>query len=236
MNKTIKNWRPLIIPDLHLPAEHPKALQFCQDLYDEWRCNDVIFMGDVSDFHAISFHVKNPDLSGPGDEYDIVREKINTWKAAFPKATVILGNHDLRPFRLGRTVSIPDRLIKSPKELWDTSKWEWILEAVINRVYFIHNAGGGIYPAINKAKNLGISVVCGHTHSNAGIHWTASPLHRFFGMNVGCLIDIDRLQFEYGQVHLNRPILGAGVIIKDIPYFEVMPCGKEEKYYKGNKL
>jgi len=225
--------RTLIIPDLHLPAEHPKAIRFCQDMYDLWKCNSVIFIGDISDLHAISFHTKNPDLPGAGDEYDSVKEKVKTWYKAFPKAIVILGNHDLRPFRLGRTVNIPDRLIRSPKELWETPNWEWVPEHIADDIYYIHNGGGGLYPAINKAKSMGMSVICGHTHTNAGIHWVASPRHRFFGMNVGCIIDIDRMQFEYGQNYTYRPILGVGIVVNGTPYYEVMPIGKGEKYYKG---
>ena len=223
----------LIIPDLHIPAEHPKSLQFCRDMYNEWSCNEVVFIGDVSDFHAISFHTKNPDLPSAGDEYDMVRNRIKPWVSSFPKATVVYGNHDLRGFRLGRTVNIPDRLIRSPKELWETKKWTWVHEYIKDDMYFIHNGGGGLYPAINRAKSMGMSVICGHTHTNAGVHWVASPLHRFFGMNVGCLIDIDKMQFEYGQHYTYRPILGVGIIKNGTPYYEVMPCGQGEKYHKG---
>jgi len=225
----------LIPGDLHIPAHHPKYLQFCKDLYDEWNCDKVVMVGDIPDWQAISAHDKHPDLPSAGDEYELIQKKIKPWYDAFPNATVMIGNHDDRPFRLGRTVNLSDRLIKDQNTLWKTPKWKWLYETIIDGVYYFHGTGhGGLYPSINKAKSLGMSVVMGHCHYAAGIWWTASPVQRFFGMNVGCGIDIDKLQFLYGINHIRRPILAAGVVLDGIPYLEIMPCGKNERYYKGD--
>jgi len=48
--------RVLAIGDTHCPWERKGYLQFCQDLYWQWECNTVVFIGDVADLHAISFH------------------------------------------------------------------------------------------------------------------------------------------------------------------------------------
>ena len=109
-------------------------------------------------------------------------------------------------------------------------------ELIIDNVYYHHGTGsGGLYPALNKAKNMGMSVISGHTHASSGIWWLASPRHRFFGMNVGCGIDVDQLAFDYGRNHVRKPILSAGIVLDGIPYLEIMPCSKGERYYKGNK-
>jgi len=223
----------LVIGDLHIPAQHPKYLQFCQDLYDEWQCDKVISIGDVVDWQAISVHDKHPDLPNTGEEYELIQAAIKPWYDSFPDAIVTTGNHDSRPFRLGRTVNLSDRLIKDQNTLWKTPRWKWVPEIVVDGVYYHHGMGAsGQYPAFNKAKSMGMSVVSGHVHASAGIWWSASPLTRFFGMNVGCGIDIHKLQFEYGINYNRRPILAAGVVIKGTPYLEIMPCGKEEEYHK----
>lgn len=223
----------LVIGDVHEPASHPKYLRFCKDLRDEWECDKVVFIGDVADWQAISFHAKHPGLPNTGDEFKLIKKKVKPWYDAFPDAKIMIGNHDDRPFRLGRSVNIADELIKDQNTLWGTPKWEWIYETVIDDVYYFHGTGhGGLYPSINKAKSIGMSVVMGHCHSVCGIWWTASPIKRFFGMNVGCGIDINKMQFEYGINHIRRPILAAGVVLGGIPYLEVMPCGPGEKYHK----
>lgn len=226
----------LAIGDIHEPASHPRYLQFCKDLQDEWQCDKVIMMGDIMDWEAISFHAKHPSLPSAGDEYKLTREKVQLWYDAFPNAEIMIGNHDDRPFRLGRTVNIPDELIKDQNTLWQTPRWKWKYETVLDGVYYFHgNKHGGLYPAINKARSMGMSVVMGHVHVAAGVWWSASPLKRFFGMNIGCGIDIDKMQFEYGKNHIRRPILGAGVILDGIPYHEIMPVGPGEKYHKRKK-
>lgn len=226
----------LVIGDIHEPAAHPKYLRFCQDLQEEWECDRVIMIGDIMDWEAISFHSKNPHLPSAGDEYKLTRRQVQKWYKAFPDAEIMIGNHDDRPFRLGRTVNIPDELIKDQNTLWQTPKWRWMYEKVFESVYYFHGTGhGGLYPAINKAKSIGMSVVMGHCHSVAGYQWTASPIKRFFGMSTGCGIDIDKMQFEYGKNHIRRPILGAGLVLDGKPYHEIMPCGKGERYYKHKK-
>jgi hypothetical protein len=36
--------RVLVIPDLHLPVSHHKALDFCVDIYNRYECDTVVFM------------------------------------------------------------------------------------------------------------------------------------------------------------------------------------------------
>ena len=50
--------RILVIGDLHLPAEREDYLQFCRDLKKKYKTNMTVFIGDVIDHHAISFHNK----------------------------------------------------------------------------------------------------------------------------------------------------------------------------------
>lgn len=226
--------RILIIGDSHCPADHPKYLDFCLDLYDEWGCGEVIHIGDVVDFNSISFHAKNPELSGPKDEYELALECVQKWYKYFPKLTVTIGNHDERTFRKAASVDIPAFFLRDYNEIWKTPGWNWAYDTIVDDIYYYHGTGnGGLYPAFNKARSMGMSVVSGHTHAAAGIWWSASPLQRFFGMNVGCGIDVDQLAFDYGRHYPRKPIISVGVVLDGMPYLEVCPIGKGEKYYKG---
>lgn len=227
--------RVLTIGDPHEPVAHPGYLSFCQDLYYEWDCDTVVILGDITDNHAISFHAAHPECPGPATEADLTLLKIQKWYQAFPNAKVCIGNHDERPGRLVESVKIPQRkFLRSYSELWETPKWDWQFDHIIDNVYYFHGtARGGIHPAWNTMKDMLMSVVMGHLHSCAGVKWLANPLQRTFAMDVGCGIDIDAFQFAYGKHIKKRPILAAGVVLDGVPYHEIMPCGVGEKYHKS---
>ncbi|GAF71543.1 unnamed protein product, partial [marine sediment metagenome] len=100
-----------------------------------------------------------------------------------------------------------------------------------DNVCYFHGTGfSGIHPAWNALNGKLMSVVMGHCHSRAGIKWLATPTQRIFGMDVGTGIDSKAWQFVYGKHLKFRPILSCGVVINGMPYLEVMPCAKGEKY------
>jgi predicted phosphodiesterase len=226
----------LIIPDLHNPVSRKGALQFCQDIYEAWDCNKVVFIGDVVDWSAISFHANNPEAPGPHDEYELAYQHVQKWYKAFPKATVVIGNHDSRPQRIAESVNIPRKFIRDYSDLWKTPKWKWVHHEIIDEVYYCHGhkKGGGKTPAWNLACKMGMSVVCGHWHSRGGINWSANPLRRWFGMDVGCLIDDNAYAFVYAAEQPARSILGCGVVLDGVPYHEIMRCGRGELYHDSN--
>ena len=226
--------RILVVGDLHCPAEHPAYLQFCQDLYDQWDCNQVVFIGDIVDHHAISFHAANPHCPGPEDEFKLAKESIHKWYDVFPEAKVCLGNHDLRILRLAESVKIPARYIKDHSQTWDTPGWEWDYDFLMDNVIYFHGEGvSGIHPAWNAINKKMKSVVMGHCHSRAGVKLMTTRHERFFGMDTGCGICPDAWQFAYGKNHLVRPAIAAGVVIDGHPYSEFMPCGPGEKYHRS---
>jgi len=223
--------RVLVIGDLHEPVSHPAYLQFCKDLYKKWKCNRVVFIGDIVDWHAISSWVKEPNCPGPKDEYKLAKPKVQKWYKTFPKAKVCIGNHDERPERLAKSVSIPANFLKNYNVLWGTDGWQWDYEFIIDGVYYFHGTGqGGIHPAWNVASKMLMSVVMGHCHSKAGVKWRVNPYQRIFSMDVGCGIDVKAWQFVYGKHCKDRPVLSAGIVINGIPYHEIMPISKKEKY------
>ena len=99
--------RILAVGDLHCPVERKNYLQFCIDLYIEWNCDQVVFIGDLVDWSAISFHLCNPEGHSPNDEFKLALNSIQKWYEIFPNATVVIGNHDARPKRVAESVNIP---------------------------------------------------------------------------------------------------------------------------------
>ena len=226
--------RVLVIGDLHEPYCHPAYFAFVRDLGKQYRCNRTVFIGDVVDWHSISFHAKHPAAPGPEDEYGLARKAVKRWRKAFPKATVCIGNHDQRVIRLAETVNIPEGMLRSYKDIWDTPTWDWVDNTIIDGVYYFHGTGtSGAHPAYNSMQKHLMSVVQGHNHSASGVKWRANPERRIFGMDVGCGVDQKRMAFAYGQNQILRSILSAAVVIDGIPALHIMPCGAGEKYSRG---
>ena len=227
--------RILCVGDLHCPVQRVGYLEFCKDLYEEWDCNEVVFIGDIVDWSAISFHANNPEAPGPVDEYKLALSETQKWYKAFKKnTTVIIGNHDARPRRVAESVSIPAKFIRNYADIWETPEWNWVQSVVIDDVFYCHGhgKGGGNSPAWNLSKKMGMSVCMGHHHSRGGVFWSANPLRRWFGCDVGCGIDDKAYAFAYAKEQPLRSILSAAVILDGIPYHEVLPCGKGEKYHQ----
>lgn len=223
--------RVLVVGDLHELATHPMYLKFTKDIQRKYGTRRTVLIGDVVDWHAVSFYPKEPNCPGPMDEYEQTKFKVQRWYKAYPNALVCIGNHDERPDRLSKSVSIPEVCLKSYNDLWGTPNWTWEFEHVIDNVCYFHGTGfGGIHPAWNALNGKLMSVVMGHCHSRAGIKWLATPTQRIFGMDVGTGIDSKAWQFVYGKHLKFRPILSCGVVINGTPYLEIMPCAKGEKY------
>lgn len=228
--------RILIIPDLHEPSSRKGALDFCRDLRRKYKTAHTIFIGDVVDWHSISFHTAHPEMPGPKDEFKLAYKNIQKWYKAFPKADVVLGNHDRRIIRLAESVKIPARFIRTYGETWETPNWTWADDFIYDEVFYTHGdgAGSGLYPAFNLVRKMGLSCVLGHHHSAGGVKWLVNPLRRMFGMDVGSLIDDKAMAFAYGSRKILRSVLSAAVVIDGTPHHIVMPCGKGEKYWDKN--
>jgi len=216
--------RVLVIGDLHLPAERENYLSFCKSIKKKYRTNTTIFIGDVVDHHAISFHSKHPEAEAAQQEYALVMERLKIWKKCFQEARVCIGNHDERVHRLAAASGIPSMYLKDYQEVYGTPNWKWGYEFIIDKVFYTHGTGSsGMTPAMNIARTRLESVVSGHVHSVAGINWTCGPNDKkILGFNVPNGIDRPHKLMYCGRNFLKKPVNGAGVVIDGSPYMEIM--------------
>jgi len=217
--------RVLAIGDIHAPCEKKGYLEFCKDIYRQWGCDTVVFVGDVVDHHNVSQWEPEPDSPGPKAEADLAALAIEKWKGAFPVATVCTGNHDERVLRAAKKSNIPRaRFIRTYAESWETPTWNWVYEHKIDGVYYFHGDGyAGIHPSYNAARQMSVSVVMGHIHTAGGIKWLVNPNQRWFGMDTGCGIDRKKYAFYYSKRMKRLPVISCGVVIDGTPYHEIMP-------------
>ena len=214
----------LVIPDLHYPAARDGHLDFLSETYEAWGCTETVMIGDLVDNTALSFHLKNPRLKDPMREYDKARKDIDKLTTRFPKATMLMGNHDANPYRWCMEVGIPEEFMRSPKDLWGLpDQWQVVErfgQHVIDDVIYQHGDRGRASALLN-AKDEFKSCVQGHHHSKAGVQFFANKHTRIFGMQVGCLVDHKSLCQDYGKKFTSKPILGCGVVLQGTtPIFE----------------
>jgi len=201
----------LVIGDLHEPFCLNEYLDFCVDQYKKYNCNQVIFIGDIIDNHYSSYHETSADGMGGAQELDLSIKRISRWYHAFPKATVIIGNHDRMIMRKAQTSAIPSKWIKSYKEVLEVPNWNFVERFEQDGVQYIHGEGGQAY---TKCKADLMNTVQGHLHTLAGCQHFVGRKFRVFGMQIGCGIDFTSYAMAYAK-YGKKPAIGCGVVLNN---------------------
>ncbi len=203
----------LVVADLHVPFHHKDYLPFCKRIHKAFKCTRVVFIGDIVDNNAISYHDHDPDGWSPADEMGEADKHLKDWFKTFPKAYVCRGNHDSLVDRKGKTMGLPRRCFKPFREMWKLPKgWVDDFAFRLDDVIYEHGAKYGQYMYIRAAIDNFMSTVTGHSHSSAGVGWIANERNLFFGMGVGCGIDRHKYAFAYGRAMKRKPIVGCGIV------------------------
>ena len=208
-NLNKKERRILIIGDLHAPFTLEGYLEHCQEVYSNFNCNQVIYIGDILDNHAFSYHEPDPNGLSAGNELIKAKTFIKDWYKAFPVADVLIGNHDRMAARKAMTGGVPSAWIKSYNDVLGTPKWNWCETIVYDNVLFEHGEGG---QAARKAQNNMMSSVCGHTHTSAYVQWFVGKKFKVFGMQIGCGVDSTSYAAAYAR-NFKKQAIGCGVVI-----------------------
>lgn len=218
--------RVLIIGDTHCPCMVDGYLDFLLETEAAWECDRVVHIGDLVDNCALSFHLKKPQQKDPIAEFEAAKVQIEALVEAFPHSDLLLGNHDVLPYRWAKEVGIPEEMMRDFASIfllpstWAVHPRYHQLE--IDDVIYQHGDRGR-NSAILNAKAEFRSVVQGHHHSKAGIEFTANLRSRIFGMQVGCGADWRHAQQDYGIRYSAKPIIGCGIVLDGTtPIFEPM--------------
>ena len=199
----------LVIGDLHCPFDLDEYLDFCKEQYVKYACNEVVFIGDVIDNHYSSYHETDADGLGGGEELDFAIKRIARWYEAFPKATIIIGNHDRLIMRKAQTSAIPKKWIKSYKEVLEVPKWNFKVSYELDNVQYLHGEGG---TARTKCRADLMNTVQGHLHTQCYTENYVGKNFRIFGMQVGCGIDFSSYSFAYAKAG-RKPSISCSVVL-----------------------
>lgn len=216
--------RVLVIPDLQCPFEHKDALPFMSAVADAVEPTSVVCIGDSMDAHALSRWAHDPDGYSAGHEYQSALAHLHPWYDRFPIVKEVISNHNERIAKRVFDAGIPRAMMKTYEDVmeypegWSIHPW-----VEVGGVLYEHgHAHGGMYAARNAAACNGQSTVIGHHHSHGSVFYIANRKRMIFGMNVGCLIDINAYAFAYAAESKFKPTLGCGVVLHGVPYFVPM--------------
>lgn len=208
----------LVIGDLHLPFTLEGYLEHCIETYYKHNCNEVVFIGDIIDNHASSYHETDPDGYSAGQELKLAIQQVKNWYQAFPKATIIIGNHDRLIMRKAYSSGLSKLWIKDYAEVLGTPGWNFTESIEIDDVLYIHGEGG---TARQRARRDLQSVVQGHLHTQAYVDWVVGSKFKIFGCQVGCGIDHKTYAMTYAK-EFAKPAIGCAVILNGKTVFNEM--------------
>lgn len=225
----------MAIGDLHYPFAHTDHLDFLKAVKKLYKPTQIVCMGDELDVAAISNYDPNPDGYSPGQEIEAALKEMDKLYAVFPQVKVCTSNHTARPYKRASKVGIPSMFLKSYAEWLQAPKgWSWHDNIEIDGVLYNHGEGySGRNAAIDFAKENRQSGVIGHIHSFAGIQFTANQKTLIWGMNVGCLIDVDQYAFLYAKHSKAKPVLGVGIVDRGVPIFIPMVLDAKNGRWTG---
>jgi len=222
--KDIVSGNILFVGDLHAPFILDGYLDFCKGLYVKHNCSRVIFIGDLLDQHAMSFHTTDPDGFSAGHELDAAINQIKPWYEAFPNTDVMMGNHDYRIQRQAKGAGLPKRVLLPYKDVIEAPDgWKFHDNDldIGNNILVTH---GSVGDAITRAKDSRSSVIQGHLHTKAYVEWAVSNKDKIFGMQVGCGIDRSSYAMAYAADNAKKPVIASGLLIDGgkLPLVELM--------------
>ena len=241
----IKNDRYLVISDLQVPFEHPKALEFCLRIKKEYGIpkTNILCVGDETDQYFGGQWKKDINAHHTAlSEITESKEKFRPWFDAFPVMRLAISNHGTRWQRKALESDIPSILMRRYEDVIGCPKtWRWQDQWLIKTKYpFLMEHGdrfGGRYPHIDALHVNGISTVIGHHHCIGGVSYHNSKGFDYrdsvgisgWGACAGSLIDFKEYAFQYGHKAKKKPILGCIVVIDDGLRAVYVPLDEQEK-------
>jgi len=232
----MKNKTILVISDTQAPFHHKDTLAFLKHLKAKYKPDEVVHIGDLFDFCALSDYLSDPDGLSAGHELKEAQKFSRELAKIFPKMKILESNHDIRFYKRAFKAGIPRAMMRSYNEVFDAPpSWEWVSSYEVNNMIFVHghqvHAGGGNVPQ-NAIRKYMKNVILGHFHTRFGIDYYANQNDLFFGMCVGSLIDHHSYAFQYQASEVRKPLIGTGVIVNGKPILEPMVLDTKGRWKK----
>jgi len=199
----------LVLSDLQVPFEHPKALAFCKYVKKHYKIPDdqVYNVGDEVDQYWGGLYKKS--ILADHTALQEIQESIKSlrgWYDAFPRMKLCTSNHGDRWIRKSVEADIHPIMLRDYREVLQCPKeWMWKKNWIIGCKHPFMVEHGDDYsgrdPHIQALKDNAISIAIGHHHSKSAIEFIRTKGIDAWASVIGCLIDEERYAFEYAKKH-----------------------------------
>lgn len=207
----------IIIPDLHSPFMVEDYMDFIYHVHKTYEIKRAICIGDIIDGERINFHGSSVDSVPFDRELEDAIKKLAPLYEFYPKVPLVMGNHDLLPYRQATNAGMSEKvvlpfgdLIKAP-EGWSFHK-EIILDGHIK---IVHKAGSGRgkNSALKHLKETFMSTIAGHTHTVGRVDVATTQRDEYvFSCQTGCLIDAEAYGMAYAKDWSHNNAMGCPVL------------------------
>lgn len=210
----------LAIGDLHIPYQHPDAIDWLIALNEKYKFQKIISLGDEIDLHSFSFHTHDPDLLSPGHELEAAIKTLQPLYKEFPTMDICESNHGSLAYRRSKHFGLPARVMRSYGDIISAPKeWKWHFEIRMQlsngqRLLAHHSYGSNILLA---SQRRGDNLLSGHIHNKFSLEHWSNEERTFFAAQTGCLVDDTSLAMAYNKGTVNRPMLGSVAVFDGVP-------------------
>lgn len=200
----------VFVSDIHAPFQDEASIKACLSFIKFWKPTEIIFMGDVVDFYAISRFNKDPNRALQlQKELDIAHHILKRFCQSAPQAKKIFlkGNHEYRLQKYLwsnapelsnlRSLTVPEQLHLKDLGIQYIDNGKITKNGMVIKHGNIVRKFAG-YSAKGEFENCGISGVSAHTH-RLGQYWHTHEGGIFTWIECGCLCDM-KAEYMEGKV------------------------------------
>jgi len=193
----------MIISDLHIPFEDPRAVNIMLKIHQHCRPETVIVNGDMLDFSELSHFTRDKLKDSPIEES--IEETCSLIDKLQRYSTVIyhIGNHEarLQKYLLSNAPEVEhllkfDKLINTelstPIEIVENIGRDTMSKYFNDKLligHFNKALKNSAYTAKALVEQYKMNIIQGHTH-RLGLYYTTGAKRTFIGVEGGCLCDI----------------------------------------------
>lgn len=230
----------MIIGDLHIPFEDPKAIKIMFKIHQHCRPETVIINGDLLDFSELSHFTRNKLDDRPITEsidaavniieklqrystviFHIGNHEIRLQKYLFnnaPELAELISFNDLVNNKLDTKIEFAEMIGRDCMKLYFDDK---LLVGHFNRV-----SRYSAYTAKLLVEDYKVNVVQAHTH-RLGMYFTTGVKETFMGIEGGCLCDV------HPQYVANPNWQSGFLMARDHQNIEIIHINNGEALYHG---
>lgn len=200
----LTNGKWLVMSDLHIPYHDEDAIEQAIDYGFKNGIDNVILLGDVCDFFAVSRWLKDPEERNLSRELMLTRQMLGYIRQQIPNGRIVYkeGNHEERwsAYMYTKAPEICGVTEFEMRNLLEFSKWG--IEHCESRrmikagkhLTLIHGhekfGGSSVNPARGLFNQLGVCAIMGHHHQSSG-HSQKNADDKFLACwSLGCLCDL----------------------------------------------